>query len=148
MAESRTSRASRRWVAFGVALVLALLGAACLVWSISQPQDARDDVHAVEAQLAPRRATTSTDAEALQRAQQKVDGVHDQLVALEQGAAELGALDQQDLATVRAAVDAGVAGNLADYNTAVDGRAELDPRHDTALERLRQQANEVITALR
>ena len=137
----------RRWGAFGVALVLALLGAAFLVWSISQHQDARDDLAAVKAQLATRRANTSKDAEALQRAQQQVDAVRDQLVALDPGAGQLSDLDQQDLDAVRAAIQAGLAGRSADYNAAVDQRANLDSRHDAALEQLREQANAVITAL-
>ncbi len=48
---------------------------------------------------------------------------------------------------MRAAVQGGLAGKLADYNTAVDQRTALDPQHDTALEQLRQQANAVISAL-
>jgi hypothetical protein len=141
------ARSYRRWGAFGVALVLALLGAAFLVWSISQHQDARDDLAAVKAQLATRRANTSKDAEALQRAQQQVAAVRDQLVALDPGAGQLSDLDQQDLDAVRAAIQAGLAGKSADYNAAVDQRANLDPRHDAALEQLREQANAVITAL-
>ena len=141
------SRSSRRWVAFGVALVLALLGAAFLVWSISQHQDTRDDLRDVQAQLATRRANTSTEAEKVQRAQQEVDGVRGQLAALDTGTGELGDLDQQDLDAVHKAVEAGLAGNLVDYNAAVDQRAALDPKHDAAVEQLRQQANEVITAL-
>lgn len=144
MAEARSYR---RWGAFGLALALALLGAAFLAWSITQHQDARDDLTAVKRQLATRRANTSKDAEALQHAQQRVGSVHDQLVALDPGAAQLADLDEQDLAAVRAAIEAGLAGKIADYNTAVDQRADLDPRHDAALEQLREQANAVITAL-
>ena len=145
MAESR--RARLRWVAFGVALVLALLGAAFLVWSISQHQDARDDRAAARARLATRRANTSSDAEALQRALDAFDTVREQLRALDEGVLEIAELDQHDLDAVRAAIKAGRAGNLADYNIAVDQRATLDPRHDAALEQLREQANAVITAL-
>ena len=145
MAERRSSY--WRWIAFGVAVVFALLGGAFLVWSISQHRDARDDLSAVEAQLVTRRANTSSDAEALQREQQTVAGVRDQLAALGPGAGQLADLDEQDLDAVRAAVQAGLAGKLADYNAAVDGRAALDPKHDSALEQLRQQANAVITAL-
>jgi hypothetical protein len=136
-----------RWIAFGVAVVLALLGAAFLVWSISQHQDARDDLSDVEAQLVTRRANTSTDAKALQREQETVADVHDQLTALDPGAGQLADLDEQDLDAVRAAVQAGLAGKLAEYNAAVDQRAALDPEHDRALEQLRQQAEAVITAL-
>jgi|SRR5215207_689261 len=145
MVESRPS--SPRWTAFGVALVVALLGAAFLVWSISQRQDARDDLSAVRAQLATRRANTSSDAQALQRSLDTVGTVREQLGALDQGVVEVADLDQRDLDAVRAAVDAGVAAKLTDYNAVVDQRAALDPQHDAALEQLRQQANAVITAL-
>jgi len=48
---------------------------------------------------------------------------------------------------VRAAVQAGLAGSLTDYNTAVDQRTAIDPQHDAALEQLRLQANAVIEVL-
>ena len=132
---------------FSGALVLALLGIAFLVWSISQHQDARDDLNEVRAQLAANQARSSKEARALKDAQAMVATVHDQLAALDQGVNGLADLDQQDLETVRAAVQAGLAGTLADYNAAVDRRVALDPQHDAAVEQLRQQANAVITAL-
>jgi hypothetical protein len=137
-------------VAFGAALVLALLGVAFLVWSISLHQDARDDLADTRAHLATRRDATSNDLQRLRHAQDAVASVHDQLVALgapDAGTTGLADLDQKDLEAVRAAIQAGLAGKLADYNTAVDLRTALDPQHDTALEQLRQQANAVITAL-
>jgi hypothetical protein len=137
-------------VAFGAALVLALLGVAFLVWSISQHQDARDDLTDARAHLATGRAATSNDLKHLRNAQDAVASVHDQLAALDApaaGATGLADLDQKDLEAVRAAIQAGLAGKLTDYNTAVDQRTALDPQHDTALEQLRQQANAVITAL-
>jgi hypothetical protein len=137
----------RRWLAFGSALVLALLGVAFLVWSISQHQDARDDLGEVRTQLATNQATSSKELQDLRDAQQAVATVHDQLAALDPGANGLADMDQQDLEAVRAAVQAGLAGTLADYNAAVDRRTALDPQHDAALEQLRQQANAVITAL-
>ena len=117
------------------------------MWSISQHQDARDDLAAARAELATRRANTSSDAEALQHALDTVGTVRDQLGALGQGVVGVADLDQRDLDAVRAAVQAGLAAKLTDYNAAVDQRAALDPQHDAALEQLRQQANAVITAL-
>jgi len=146
VAEHHASRPGR-WFAFGGALVLALLGVAFLGWSIAQHQDARDELTRVRAQLATNQASSSKEAQALQRAQQAVSTVQEQLAALDQGVNGLADLDQQDLDTVRAAVQAGLAGVLADYNSAVDRRAALDPQHDAAVEQLRQQANAVITAL-
>ncbi len=132
---------------FSGALVLALLGIAFLGWSITQHQDARDDLTKVRAQLATNRASSSKEAQALKQVQQSVATVRDQLAALDQGVNGLADLDQRDLETVRAAVQAGLAGSLADYNTAVDQRTALDPEHDATLEQLRQQANAVIVAL-
>jgi type VI protein secretion system component VasK len=137
----------RRWVAFAGGLVLALLGVAFLGWSITQHQEARDDLTKVRAQLATNRASSSKEAEALQQAQQSLGTVRDQLAALDHGVSGLADLDQRDLETVRAAVQAGLAGSLADYNTAVDQRTAVDPEHDATLEQLRQQANAVIAAL-
>jgi len=128
-------------------MVLALLGLAFLGWSIAEHQDARDDLRDVRAELATNQAASSKEAKALKRAQASVAPVHDQLLALEQGVNGLADLDQKDLEAVRAAVQAGLAGALGDYNVAVDQRAALDPQHDAAVEQLRQQANAVITAL-
>ena len=93
------------------------------------------------------RATTSVDARRLQDALDKVTSVHDQLAALGQGATGLADLDEHDLDAVRAAINSGLGGVLADYNAAVDQRTALDPQHDATVEQLRQQANAVITAL-
>jgi hypothetical protein len=60
---------------------------------------------------------------------------------------KLGTLDDEDLTAVRGAVQAGLAGNLGDYNAAVDQRAAGDAEHDATVEQLRQQVNAVITAL-
>jgi hypothetical protein len=146
MAERRSSLRRRR-LAFSVALVAALLGAAFLVWSISQHQDTRDDLTEAEAQLATRRADTSSESESLARAQGAVASVAAELEALDKGVIGLADLDQRDLDAVKAAFAAGRAENLADYNDAVDRRTALDAEHDAALEQLRQQANAVITAL-
>ncbi len=140
-------RRGRGWIVFSGALVLALLGIAFLGWSITQHQDARDDLTKVRAQLATNRASSSKEAQALKQVQQSVATVRDQLAALDQGVNGLADLDQRDLETVRAAVQAGLAGSLAEYNTAVDQRTALDPEHDATLEQLRQQANAVIAAL-
>ena len=81
MAEHHASRPGR-WFAFGGALVLALLGVAFLGWSIAQHQDARDELTRVRAQLATNQASSSKEAQALQRAQQAVSTVQEQLAAL------------------------------------------------------------------
>jgi type VI protein secretion system component VasK len=144
VAESRTRR---RWFAFAVALVLALAGLGFLGWSIVQHRDARDDLAAARADLVTRRGDTSSDAKKVQQAQAAIAGVHDQLGALDQGVGGLADHDDKDLEQVRAAIQAGLGGNLAGYNAAVDQRAALDPQHDATVDQLRQQANAVITAL-
>jgi hypothetical protein len=146
VAETRSALRRRR-TAFAVALVLALGGIAFLVVSISQHQDAHDDLVETRVQLATQRATASKDSKRVRNAQDVVATVHDQLAALEPGVAGLADLDQKDLDAVRAAIQGGLAGKLADYNAGVDQRTALDPQHDAALEQLRQQANAVITAL-
>ncbi len=146
MVESRSS-GWRRWLAFSAALVLALAGVGFLGWSITQHQDARDDLDAARTQLGARRAATSNELKNVRHARDAVASVHDQLAALEPGVGGLADLDQKDLDAVRAAIQAGLAAKLADYNAAVDQRTALDPQHDTALEQLRQLANAVIMAL-
>ena len=146
MADHRTSLGRRR-VAFAVALLLAFAGVALLGWSIVQHRDATADRATTRSLLTTRRANTSTDAQRLKRSLVAVTGVRDQLAALDKGVTGLADLDQHDLDAVRAAVNAGLGGALADYNTAVDQRTALDPQHDAAVEQLRQQANAVITAL-
>jgi type VI protein secretion system component VasK len=145
----RTIRATRRRraLAFAGALVLALAGLAFLGLSISQHQDARDELAQARARFAANQASSSKELTSLQDAQEAIAPVREQLAALDQGSAGLADLDQRDLEAVRAAVQAGLAGALADYNGAVDQRATLDPQHDAAVEQLRLQANSVITAL-
>jgi hypothetical protein len=117
------------------------------VVSVQQHDDARDDLTRAEHQLTAARANSSSDARKLTTAQQRAQSVHDQLAALDTGAGSLADLDQGDLDAVRGAIQAGLAGDLSAYNSAVDSRGALDPQHDAAVEQLRQQANAVIAAL-
>jgi hypothetical protein len=145
VAETSAALRRRRW-AFGVAVVLAALGVAFLGWNVVQHRQARDDLKDARSQLATRRAHSSTEARSLHRALQAVTSVGDQLGALPKGTSDLADLDQRDLVAVRGAIQAGLAGNLAGYNAAVDQRTALDPQHDALVEQLRQQVNAVITA--
>jgi hypothetical protein len=135
-----------RWVAFSAALLLALGGAAFLVLSVQEHNDSRDDLARARRQLATARADSSRDTQALTKVQDTIDSVKDQLGAIGNGAVPAADLDQSDLDAVRAAVQAGLAGDVTAYNAAVDQREALDPQHDAAVEQLRQQANAVITA--
>jgi hypothetical protein len=136
-----------RWVACIVAFLLAVAGVAFLVVSVQQHDDARDDLTRAEHQLIDARANSSSDAQKLTTAQQKAQSAHDQMTALDTGTGDLADLDQRDLDAVRGAIQAGLAGDLSGYNSAVDSRGALDPQHDAAVEQLRQQANAVIAEL-
>ena len=146
MADRRARWPGWRWLAFATALLLALGGAAFLVLSVQEHNDARDDLARGRRDLATARAVSSRDTQALSKAQDTIDSVKDQLGAIGQGAIPVADLDQGDLDAVRAAVQAGLAGDVTAYNAAGDQREALDPQHDAAVEQLRQQANAVITA--
>lgn len=136
-----------QWVACVVAFVLAVGGVAFLVVSVRRHGEARHDLTRAQHHLTGARARSSSEARALAEAQQHVKSVHDQLVALEQGTGNLPDLDQRDLDAVKAAIQAGLAGDRNGYNAVVDSRRSLDAQHDTTVEQLRQQANAVIAAL-
>jgi hypothetical protein len=142
----RTSLRARS-IACGFAVVLALGAVAFLVQSLRARDDARAELAHARVELHTARATSSSDAQNLNQARGAVQALRDQLTAIAHGAANIGELDDQDLAAVRTAVQSGLAGNLDAFNAAVDQRATLDPEHDAALEKLRQQVNAVITAL-
>jgi hypothetical protein len=147
MADRRPHWAGWRRVAFSAALLLALGGAAFLVLSVQEHNDARDGLTRTRHELATARAASSRDTQALTKVQDTIDSVKDQLGAIGTGAVPVADLDQSDLGAVRAAVQGGLAGDVTAYNAAVDQREGLDPQHDAAVEQLRQQANAVITAL-
>jgi hypothetical protein len=136
-----------RLAAFSVALVLALGAVAVLVFSVGQRNDARADLASVQVELRTARASSSTSATALAAAHRTLAALQSQLPTVGTAATAIAKLDDQDLESVRAALQAGIAGALDAYNQAVDQRAALDPEHDAAVEQLRQHANAVITAL-
>ena len=138
---------SGRWGFFALALVLALAGCAFVAQSVREHEDARDDLAAARRDVVTARANSSNEASELTTASDAVQSVREQLGAIDTGAGGVAELDQRDLDVVRAAITAGLAGNLNDYNSAVDQRSALDPQHDAALEQLRLQANAVIEAL-
>ncbi|MDQ1430734.1 MAG: hypothetical protein QOF40_1336 [Actinomycetota bacterium] len=143
----RRPRPGLRLAASSVALLLAAGAVAFLVWSDGQRNDARDDLTAAQVALRQERASSSAPAMALATAHRALAALQPQLPTVSPSAAAIGKLDEQDLASVRAALQAGLAGDLGAYNRAVDQRAALDPAHDAAVERLRQQVNAIITAL-
>ena len=145
MVDARSLR--RRGLACGVAVVLALTAAAFLVMSVRERETARTELTRATRELHVEQSTSSGDAQTLNRSRHAVQSIEQQLTGITTGGATIAKLDDQDLETVRAAVQAGLAGTLDNYNTAVDQRSALDSEHDTTLEQLRQQANTVITAL-
>ncbi len=128
-------------------MVLALGAAAFLVQSLRERDDARQELARARVELQHARSRTSAEARDLTVAQDAVQGLHAQLSDITDDASTIGSLDDQDLDAVRAAVQAGLAGDLGAYNAAVDRRAASDPAHDEALERLRQHVNSVLPVL-
>jgi len=137
----------RRSVACAIAVVLAMAGVAFLVQSLRARDDARTDLVHVRHQLQTERSTSSSAATQLAKARRAVQAIKPQLAGLATNAAALGKLDDQDRAAVQAAFQAGLAGDLGAFNTAVGQRTALDAQHDAALEELRKTANAVIGVL-
>jgi len=115
--------------------------------SVRERETARTDLARAQRDLHVERTTSSGDAQTLNRSLHAVKAIGQELTTLKSGGAAIAKLDDQDLATVRAAVQAGLAGQFDAYNAAVDQRASLDSQHDTSLEQLRQQTNTVIGTL-
>lgn len=134
-------------IVFGLAVVAQLAAGAFLALSIVQHRDAEDDRAQVQRDLITAQRGQSVGSQALQRAQDAVASVRDQLAAVGKGAVAVADLDEQDLATVQAALQAGRTGDRTAYNTAADQRATLDAQHDAAVAQLREQANAIISAL-
>jgi len=145
MADRRASQA--RVIAFAVALVMALGSAAFLVVSLREREDARSDLATARVALRHERAVSTTSATDLTVAQRELRTLQPQLTAAGPAAAVIAKLDQQDLESVGAALQAGLAGDLGAYNQAVEQRDAIVPDPDAALEQLRQHANAIITAL-
>jgi hypothetical protein len=141
-------RASR-WnlVALIVAAVMVAAAAGALVWSVSDRQDAQATLHNAQDGLA-RESSRGTNATArLTKAQAAVRGLQPQMDAVTAAADAVAPLDDQSLAAVKAAVAAGLGGDVAGYNTAVAQLNAANPGHDAALEQLRLQANALVVAL-
>jgi F0F1-type ATP synthase membrane subunit c/vacuolar-type H+-ATPase subunit K len=141
-------RASR-WnlAALIVAAMMVMAAAGALVWGISARQDAQATLHQAEATLTHERSR-STDATAqLTKAQTAARGLRPQMGAVTAAGDAVAPLDDQSLAAVKAAVAAGIAGNVAGYNAAVAQLNATNAGHDAALEQLRVQVNALVIAL-
>ncbi len=145
MGDARTSRV--RMLAFVLALLLAAGAAAFLAMSLREHDDAQSELSSARVSLRAERAASSTAAVQLAEAHRVVGAAAKALAAVPAAADAVAKLDEQDLGLVKAALQAGLAGDLDSYNQAVDQRDVIDPEHDAAVEKLRQQVNSLITAL-
>jgi len=141
-------RASR-WnlVAFGLAAVAALAAGVFLVWSVHDRADARAEVHRTRAELVRAESAHASDAHALEVARPVVHAVSPQLVDLGKTSNVVGALDARAAAAVKAAVYAGLAGDIGGYNAAVGTLSSANPLADKASEQLRAEINTIVVAL-
>lgn len=138
-----------RWnlVALIVATVMLVVAGGALAWSISARQDAQTRLHRAEATLAHARSR-GTDATAqLTKAQAAARGLRPQMDAITTADDAVAPLDDQSLAAVKAAMAAGIVGNVAGYNAAVAQVNDMNSGHDAALEQLRVQVNALVIAL-
>jgi hypothetical protein len=141
-------RASR-WNLFAVivAAVMVVVAGGVLVWGISARHDAQTTLHKAEATLARERSRSTGATAQLTQAQAAARGLRPQQSAVAAAADAVAPLDDQSLGAVNAAVDAGIAGNVAGYNAAVGQLNAANPGHDAALEQLRVQVNALVIAL-
>jgi hypothetical protein len=140
----------RRWwrcAAIGVAVVLAAVGVTFAVVSVHQRDHDQRQLHGALVERRAARTSEANTANDLMRTRQAVAAIVDRLTAIPAAATVVASLDDQDLELVRAAVQAGLAGSVSDYNKAVDQRNALDARHDATLEQLRVEINSQLTAL-
>jgi F0F1-type ATP synthase membrane subunit c/vacuolar-type H+-ATPase subunit K len=141
-------RASRcNLVALVVAAVMVAVAAGALVSSVSDRQDAHATLHNAEAALAHERSRNTDATAQLTKAQVAARGLQPQMTAVTVAADAVAPLDDQSLAAVKAAVAAGIGGDVAGYNAAVAQLNAANPGHDAALEQLRVQVNALVLAL-
>jgi hypothetical protein len=138
-----------RWnlAALVVALVAVGLATAFFVASMSARDEAHAELRSAQAAVAKERSHSRQAGTQLARARAAVQALSQQLAAVPTSADAVAALDTQSAAAIKAAVDAGLAGNIGDYNSAVGQLNALNPQHDAALEQLRVQVNALVTAL-
>ena len=141
-------RASR-WnlVALILAAVVLVVAAGALLSSISARQDAHARLHRAEATLAHARSRSTDATFQVTNAQAAARGLRPQTEAVTAAGDAVALLDNQSLAAVNAAVEAGIAGNVAGYNAAVAQLNAMNSGHDAALEQLRVQVNALVIAL-
>jgi hypothetical protein len=130
-----------------VAAVMVVAAAGALIWSIAARQDARAALHTAEVSLAHERSRSTDGAAQLTKARVAARGLRSQMDAVTTAADAVAPLDDQSLAAVKAAVAAGIAGDVAGYNAAVAQLNASNPGHDAVLEQLRVHVNTLVVAL-
>ncbi len=138
---------SWRRVALIAAAVMAVAAAGALVWSISARQDARAALHDAERALAVQHARATDATAQLAKDQAAVRALQPQADGVTAAADAVVPLDDQSLAAVKEAVAAGLAGDIAGYNSAVARLNAGNSAQDAALEQLRGQLNALVVAL-
>jgi len=128
-----------------VAFLLALVAGGALVWANRERDDARQQQHRLETELAVRAAAGSPDRLAATR--NAIESVRPQLTALPAEMQQVVDLQHQDALLVQAALDAGKKADVPAYNEAVTKRNAIAPQVDAAVEKLRTDVNTVLLAL-
>jgi len=145
MAERRGRVSGWLVAAAVVAFLLVLVGAGALVWARREQDDAQRQRTALETELAVQRDAETPDKLAATSA--AIALVRAQLDAIPADAQQVTDLQQQDVALIQAAFDAGKKGDVPAYNEAVNKRNALAPQVDAAVEKLRTDVNPVLLAL-
>ena len=128
-----------------VAFLLVLVAAGALVWAKREQDDAQRHRTALETELAVRRDANTPDKLAATSA--AIASVRPQLDVIPGDVQQVTDLQQQDIALIQAAYDAGKKGDVPGYNDAVNKRNALAPQVDAAVEKLRTEVNPVLLAL-
>ena len=135
------------WLVAAVVVALLLVGAgvAAVLWAQGEQDDANAQRQRLRAELAVQQDATTPDRLAATSA--AIEAVRAQLDALPAELQQVTDLQAQDVALVRAALDAGKRGDVPAYNEAVNKRNLLAPQVDAAIEQLRNDTNAVLLAL-
>jgi hypothetical protein len=138
-----------RWnlAALLVAAAMVIAAGGFLVLSVLDRSDARAALHRDEVALTRERARRTGAVSLVTRARSDVRALGPQLDALARAGDIVALLDGQSLAAVKAAVEAGLAGDVAGYNAAVAQLNAMNAGNDAALEKLRVQVNALVMAL-
>ena len=134
-----------RW-ALVTASVLVVVAAALVGWTVVERVVADRDLRNARHATVVERARAEQASAALAGARGAVRAVPG-LAALPSSLRHVADLDTASVSALEAAVDAGLRGDLVDYNAAVARLNALNPDYDAALESLRVQINAAVVGL-